>query len=36
MSNPPKLSNLKKYLKLGVWDLKTSFGPLGPKTLIKL
>ena len=24
--------NLKRYLKLKVWGLKTVFGPLGPKT----
>ena len=29
------LWNLKNYLKLRVWGIKTSFGPLGPKTLIK-
>ena len=27
------MSNLKKYLKLGIWGLKTSFGPLGLKTI---
>ena len=30
-----KSSNFKKYIDLGVWDLKTSFGPLGPKRFIK-
>ena len=29
-----KFQNLKDYLNL-VWDIKTSFGPLRPKTLIK-
>ena len=34
--NQIKWSNLKKYLGLGVWELKTRFGPLGPKSMIKL
>ena len=30
-----KFSNPKKYLNLRVWGLKTSFGPPGPKALIR-
>lgn len=30
-----KSSNFKKYIDLGIWGLKTSFGPLGPKRFIK-
>ena len=27
--------NIRIYFQLGVWDLKTSFGPIGPKRLTK-
>ena len=33
--NPIKLWNLKKCLDLGAWDLKTTFGPLGPRRHIQ-
>ena len=29
--NPIKLWNLKKCLELGAWDVKTTFGPFGPR-----
>ena len=27
--------NIRIYLQFGIWDLKTSFGPIGPKILSK-
>ena len=27
--------NTRIYIQLGVWGLKTSFGPIGPKKLTK-
>ena len=29
--NPMKLRDLRKFIDLGAWDLKTTFGPIGPR-----
>ena len=34
-TNPAKLWNLKKFIDVGVWDLGTPFGSLGPRRRIQ-